>query len=111
MNMHPPSTLDVVDAQASSPAWSHKQKDTSWIAHAYPLQQIRIELQGTRHSGRSAVIDQLETVLARLRAGDLAGGVDDDDFGYRFSVDVASPGPSIFDGSPYSTVRPDGGPW
>ena len=35
------------------------EEDTSWIAHAYPLQQIRIELQGTRHSDRAAIIDQL----------------------------------------------------
>ena len=111
MNNHPADTLDVDDAQASSPACSDTQHDSSWIAHAYPLQQIRIELQGTRHSDRSVVIEQLETVLARLRAGDLAGRVDDDDFGYRFSVEVVSSGSSIFDGSPYSTVRPDGGPW
>jgi hypothetical protein len=107
MNKLAQSSLDVVAAQASSLARRHVQEDTSWIAHAYPLQQIRIDLQGTRHSDRAAVIDQLETVLSRLRAGELAGGVDDDDFGYRFAVDVASPGPSIFDGSPYSTVRPD----
>lgn len=75
----------------------------SWIAHAYPLQQIRIELQGTRHSDRAAVIDQLETVLARLRDGELSGGVDDDDFGYRFVVDGNSAGPSFFDGPARST--------
>lgn len=56
-----------------------------WIDHAYPLQQVRIELQGTRHSDRASVIAQLETVLARLRAGDVAGSEHDDDFGYRFT--------------------------
>ena len=68
-----------------------------WIQHAYPLQQITIHLQGTRHSDRAAVIDQLETVLARLRRGDLAGADHDDDFGYRFEVVAASDGPSFFD--------------
>lgn len=56
----------------------------SWIEHAYPLQQVRIELQGTRHSDRAAIVEQLETVLARLRAGEDVGEEDDDDFGYRF---------------------------
>jgi len=41
--------------------------------------------------------DQLETVLVRLRAGDVAGSNHDDDFGYRFAVDVKSAGPSFFD--------------
>jgi len=44
-----------------------------WNEHAYPLQQISIQLQGTRHSDRTAIIDQLETVIARLRAGDVRG--------------------------------------
>ncbi|HHT4468752.1 TPA: hypothetical protein ACTY0G_005590 [Klebsiella pneumoniae] len=39
----------------------------SWIEHAYPLQQVAIYLQGTRHSDRAAIINQLETVLARLK--------------------------------------------
>lgn len=69
----------------------------SWIAHAYPLQQVVVKLQGTRHSDRKEIIDQLETVLARLRAGDVKGGEDDDDFGYSFTVVDASPGPSFFD--------------
>lgn len=69
----------------------------SWIDHAYPLQQITVQIQGTRHSDRAAVIGQLETVLARLRAGDLSGQDHDDDFGYRFNVDPASAGPSFFD--------------
>lgn len=63
---------------------------TSWIVHAYPLQHVRIDLQGTRHSDRQAIIDQLETVLARLRAGDDVGSEHDDDFGYRFAVTAAA---------------------
>lgn len=59
--------------------------DQHWIDHAYPLKQIRIELQGTKHSDRESIISQLETVLARLKAGDTCGCEHDDDFGYRFS--------------------------
>lgn len=69
----------------------------SWIAHAYPLQQIVVQLQGTKHSDRTAVIDQLEAVLVRLRAGDLKGQEHDDDFGYSFVIDGQSSGPLFFD--------------
>ena len=69
----------------------------SWIKHAYPLQQITIKLQGTRHSSRDDVIGQIEVVLARLKGGDLAGSSHDDDFGFQFEVQSASPGPSFFD--------------
>lgn len=71
-----------------------------WHVHAYPLQQISIQLQGTRHSDRAAIIDQLETVIARLRAGDVRGHDHDDDFGYRFELQAVAHGPSYFDG-PY----------
>lgn len=67
-----------------------------WVDHAYPLQQITIQLQGTRHSDKAAVIEQLESVLARLKAGDITGCVHDDDFGYRFEYQ-AQVGSSIFD--------------
>lgn len=69
----------------------------AWFEHAYPLQQITIQLQGRRGSEYQVVINQLETVLARLRKGDYAGEDHDDDFGYRFAVDSASNGPSFFD--------------
>lgn len=69
----------------------------AWIEHAYPLQQITVQIQGTRHSERQTVIDQLEEVLARLRQGEEVGEDYDDDFGYRFAVDSASSGPSFFD--------------
>lgn len=71
--------------------------DENWIKHAYPLQQITIRLQGTQHSSRTDVIDQLETVLARLKSGHLKGSSHDDDFGYEFAVEAASPGPSFFE--------------
>ncbi|HIH2745172.1 TPA: hypothetical protein ACYLN4_000850 [Burkholderia lata] len=70
-----------------------------WEEHAYPLQQITVLLQGTRHSEREHVIGQLQTVAARLQAGDMAGMEHDDDFGYSFKVEPASQGPSFFDGA------------
>ena len=69
----------------------------NWIAHAYPLQQVTIKLQGTRHSDKAAIVAQLETVLARLKAGDTSGQDHDDDFGYAFEYVQAVPGPSFFD--------------
>ncbi len=62
----------------------------AWIEHAYPLQQITVQLQGIRQTERQRVIEQLETVLARLRAGELTGEDHDDDFGYRFEINPAS---------------------
>lgn len=69
----------------------------NWIAQAYPLQQVVIKLQGTRHSDRNDLLAQLEEVAARIRHGDLSGTSHDDDFGYAFHVNAASPGPSLFD--------------
>lgn len=70
-----------------------------WIAHAHPLHQfsLRVELQGTRHSKHADIIGQLEAVVARLKRGDLAGELHDDDFGYRFKLEQREPGPSFFD--------------
>ncbi len=81
----------------SQPPGEPSMNNEDWIAHAYPLQQVTIKLQGTRHSDKTAVIGQLETVLARLKAGDSAGHDHDDDFGYAFEYVAASPGPSFFD--------------
>lgn len=62
-----------------------------WKSHAYPLQQIKIVLQGTRHSDRASIIEQLKDVLAALRAGELRGAQYDDDFGFKFQfVDAAN---------------------
>lgn len=69
----------------------------SWHAHAYPLQQITIKLQGTRHSNKDDVIDLLETVLARLKSGDTSGHHHDDDFGYAFEYNGTAEGPSFFE--------------
>lgn len=68
-----------------------------WIDNAYPLQKVTVHLQGTRHSNREDIISQLEGVLERLRAGDLVGEDHDDDYGYRFTVEPSSAGPSFFD--------------
>jgi hypothetical protein len=66
-----------------------------WKAHAYPLQQIHITLQGTRHSDRAAIVEQLKDVLGSLQAGELRGAQYDDDFGFKFEV-VESAHTSIF---------------
>ena len=68
-----------------------------WEAHAYPLQQITIKLQGTRHSDLDAIVGQLERIAVRLRSGQVVGEESDDDFGYLFEVDSACAGPSFFD--------------
>jgi hypothetical protein len=69
----------------------------AWINQAYPLKQISVQVQGTRHSDRAALIALLETAVARLRAGDQHGLEHDDDFGYRFEVVDRAAGPSFFD--------------
>jgi len=68
-----------------------------WIEHAYPLQQITIQVQGTRHSTSASLVYLLETVLTDLKAGKDSGTYHDDDFGYTFSYVPDSPGPSFFD--------------
>jgi len=71
--------------------------NAEWTEHAYPLQQITIQVQGTRHSDRNHMLNEIETVLKRLRNGDQFGEEHDDDFGYRFTVEPVSQGPSFFD--------------
>lgn len=83
--------------QTSSPKRSIDMNNESWRRHAYPLQQITIKLQGTRHSDKEAIVRQLETVITRLKAGETSGQEDDDDFGYAFEYTDATDGPSIFD--------------
>jgi hypothetical protein len=57
-----------------------------WIELAYPFHQIIVRIQSTRPRDHQTVIAQLESVLARLRQGEEAGG-------YRFLVDPASNDP------------------
>jgi hypothetical protein len=88
-------------SNAEADAWAVNVYNSStsnprWAAHAYPLTVITIELQGTRHSERAWIIDQLGEVIARLRAGEEGGYDHDDDFGYRFAVVSLPHGPSIF---------------
>jgi hypothetical protein len=94
-----PKLLDsarVIGARArSEPPASPPSRQ--WVAQAYPLQQITIKLQGTRHSELSAVVGQVNKVVARIKANDLEGEESDHDFGYVFEVNVASAGPSFFD--------------
>ena len=86
--------------QTSSPKRSIDMNNGSWRRHAYPLQQITIKLQGTRHSDKEAIVRQLETVIARLKAGETSGQEDDDDFGYTFEYVGESLGPTFFDECP-----------
>lgn len=98
-DMHPAMAAGAKRREEAVQTWLESAAaptNSSWVAHAYPLQQVTIRLQGTRHSDRAAVIQQLEEVIERLRAGDTNGEVHDDDFGYRFEVIPASQGPSFF---------------
>ncbi len=78
--------------------------DKEWIKQAYPLQQVVVKLQGTRLSDRSAIIDQIEVVLEKLRSGDTKGCAHDDDFGYSFELTEASAEASFFDAPQRSSV-------
>ncbi|MGQ3054526.1 MAG: hypothetical protein ACT6S0_22310 [Roseateles sp.] len=73
------------------------QPSPDWKAHAYPLQQVVIKLQGTRRSNKTAIINQLEIVRSRLQVGEAKGSEHDDDFGYSFTYHYAVDGPSFFD--------------
>ena len=62
----------------------------AWKDHAYPLQGIKIELQGTRHSNKADLLSQLKEVVERIERGDANGESSDDDFGYKFTVTSAA---------------------
>lgn len=59
------------------------------------LTLVTIQAQGTEHTPRESLLRSLESALARLRAGEIAGEESDDDFGYRFLVSSQQDG-SIF---------------
>ena len=67
----------------------------NWIEHAYPLQLITVQVQGTRHSELRDMANQLRRVADMIDAGLTTGWEEDDDFGYRFSVE-AGKSDSIF---------------
>lgn len=75
---------------------TYSEPNRSWIEHAYPLQQVTILLQGTRHSEREDIISQLEIIISRLKNGENTGSEHDDDFGYSFQYDAAAVGKSSF---------------
>ncbi|EOO3327203.1 TPA: hypothetical protein P5977_004474 [Escherichia coli] len=75
---------------------THSEPSQAWIEHAYPLQQVTILLQGTRHSEREDIISQLEIIISRLKNGENTGFEHDDDFGYSFQYDAAAVGKSSF---------------
>ena len=70
----------------------------SWKEQAYPLKQLIIKIQGTRHSTKEDMISLLKSVVGRLEQGIEHGQTSDDDFGYVFSLDT-NVQESIFDGS------------
>lgn len=69
-----------------------------------PLQQVTITIQGPRSGKKSNLVGQLETVLERLKAGELAGRNHNDSFDYSFEY-VAAASKSILPGAP---VEPGG---
>lgn len=56
-----------------------------WRQRNYPLVRVSIELQGLKSDTPERLAFLLEEVAGRLKAGDLAGEMSDDDVGYRFS--------------------------
>lgn len=77
----------------------------SWIEHAYPLQQLSVHVQGTRHTSRERLIWQLEEVVRLLQQDHDFGELHDDDFGFRFEL-RSSDGPSFFEGPAGSKLSP-----
>lgn len=73
-----------------------KGPSTSWIAHAYPLQQITVFIQGNPDSSRESMLNQLQTVQNRLREGDDWGSVMDEQVRYAFTYKRKAPGLSLF---------------
>jgi hypothetical protein len=60
--------------------------NAAWKEHAYPLRRITIQLQGTRRSELTDIINQLDEVKAKLLERFTSGLHHDDDFGYQFVV-------------------------
>ena len=71
-------------------------ENPQWVAHAYPLKQLLIKVQGTRHHEKHALIGQLEDVIERLKKGDVIGHDHDDDFGYSFEYKEEATEPTFF---------------
>ncbi len=78
--------------------WPLDDSIARWKEHAYPLKQITIKLQGTRHSNNEDLIGLLKLVTRRLEEGREQGKAGDDDFGYLFNVE-SNVWQSIFDDS------------
>lgn len=72
----------------------------AWAMNAHPLKQINIQLQGTRHSECEIILQQIQEILGRIKRGDVQGESSDDDFGYKFAVDLQTENPSIFGNAP-----------
>lgn len=57
----------------------------NWKQQAYPLKQITIKRQGSKHSTLDDLLSQLQHIAKRVNAGDTLGYDHDDDFGYWFN--------------------------
>jgi hypothetical protein len=78
------SCPEFLRARMSEPKGT--QRTEADVGLARPFHRITIELQGTPHSDRAQIVSQLEGVLARLRAGEVAGEHHEQGFGYRFKT-------------------------
>lgn len=55
-----------------------------WMLHAYPLKQLTINLQGTKHTSKDDLIALLENIIFEIKNEKEAGKAEDDDYGYIF---------------------------
>lgn len=74
-----------------------EDRQLQWAQHAHPLKRLTIEVQGTRHSDKKAMLALVNEVSALLASGEVSGRKDDDDFGYIFEYTPETNQPSIFD--------------
>jgi len=74
-----------------------EDRQLQWEQHAHPLKRLTIEVQGTRHSDKEALLALVNDVSALLASGEVSGREHDDDFGYTFEYTPETNQPSIFD--------------
>ena len=60
--------------------------NSNWQQLAFPLKQIAIKRQGTKHSTLDDLLSQLQHSADRVNAENALGYDHDDDFGYVFEV-------------------------
>lgn len=72
----------MTDQRISIPLY--QEQNYNWHANAYPLHRLVVCAQGTRHANREELIQKLEEVIKRVRAGDMCVCDHDDDAGFYF---------------------------